>query len=146
MVLGIGSGSTVVYAVDRIIERVQKEGLKLSCIPSSFQAQQLIEAGKLNLEYLNRLPEIDVCIDGADEVDDQLNLIKGGGGCHVGEKIIACAAKKLVIIADYRKESHLLGQQWKKGMWSAGRFFTRDDDFYYYFIFVTASALLKLHF
>ncbi len=103
MVVGVGSGSTVVYAVDRIVERVKAEGLKLRCIPSSFQAEQLILDGGLVLESLARETKIDVVIDGADEVDEALNLIKGGGACHVQEKIIASCAQKLVIIADYRK-------------------------------------------
>lgn len=118
MVVGIGSGSTVVYAVQRIVERVKQEGLKLRCVPSSFQAIQLIREGGLTLESLEGAGDagIDVCIDGADEVDAQLNLIKGGGGCHVQEKIVAGAAKKLVIIADYRKQAQTLGTQWTQGV------------------------------
>jgi len=116
MVVGVGSGSTVVYAVERIVERVKTEGLKLRCIPSSFQAEQLIREGGLQLESLQNETKIDVCIDGADEVDEHLNLIKGGGGCHVQEKIIASCASKLVIIADYRKASKTLGTAWRKGV------------------------------
>ena len=89
MVIGIGSGSTVVYAVERLIQRVQQENLHVTCIPTSFQATQLIVEGGLPLGDLSRFPVIDVDIDGADEVDANLNLIKGGGGCHVQEKIIA---------------------------------------------------------
>ena len=116
MVIGIGSGSTVVYAVNRLVERVKSENLKVVCIPTSFQSTQLIVEGGLILGDLSRYPDIDVDIDGADEVDDNLTLIKGGGGCHVQEKIVASCAKKLVIVADYRKDSHLLGEQWKKGI------------------------------
>lgn len=116
MVVGVGSGSTVVYAVERIVQRVKNEGLKLRCIPSSFQAEQLIVDGGLVLESLSRETKIDVCIDGADEVDSNLNLIKGGGGCHVQEKIVASCANKFVIIADYRKSSKTLGTAWTKGV------------------------------
>ncbi|MHA1519855.1 MAG: ribose 5-phosphate isomerase A [Promethearchaeota archaeon] len=116
MVVGIGSGSTVVYAVDRLVERVKTENLKVVCIPTSFQSTQLIVEGGLTLGDLSRYPDIDVDIDGADEVDDNLTLIKGGGGCHVQEKIVASCSKKLVIVADYRKDSHLLGEKWKKGI------------------------------
>lgn len=116
MIVGIGSGSTVVYAVERIAERVKKENLKLVCIPTSFQSTQLIVEHGLILGDLSRYPEIDVDIDGADEVDSRLNLIKGGGGCQTQEKIVASASKKLVIIADYRKDSNILGEQWKKGI------------------------------
>jgi ribose 5-phosphate isomerase A len=116
MILGIGSGSTVVYAVERLIERVNSEGLEVVCIPTSFQANQLIAGGGLPLGDLSRFPEIDVTIDGADEVDARLNLIKGGGGCHVQEKIIAANSKQFVVVADFRKDSELLGEKWDKGI------------------------------
>ena len=116
MILGIGSGSTVVYAVNRIVERVKQEGLKVVCIPTSFQSTQLIVNGGLTLGDLSRYPKIDVDIDGADEVDENLNLIKGGGGCLLQEKIVASNSEKLIIVADYRKDSKILGEQWKKGI------------------------------
>ncbi|XP_043554909.1 ribose-5-phosphate isomerase-like isoform X2 [Chiloscyllium plagiosum] len=94
--LGIGSGSTIVYAVDRIAKRVQDENLKIVCVPTSFQ--------------------LDVAIDGADEVDCDLNLIKGGGGCLTQEKIVAGCAKRFIVVADYRKDSKSLGEKWKKGV------------------------------
>jgi len=118
-VVGIGSGSTVVYAVERLVE-VVKESSNLSgkvfCIPSSFQATQLITdaAPHLILSNLNCHPEIDVGIDGADEVDKNMVLIKGGGGCLTQEKIVAFCCKKFVIVADYRKKSEFLSEQWKK--------------------------------
>ncbi|KAM9053908.1 ribose-5-phosphate isomerase isoform 2-T2 [Megaptera novaeangliae] len=92
-VLGIGSGSTIVHAVQRIAERVKQENLNLVCIPTSFQARQLILQYGLTLSDLDRHPEIDLAIDGADEVDADLNLIKGGG-----------------------KDSKNLGDQWHKGI------------------------------
>ncbi len=116
MILGIGSGSTVVYAVNRLVERVKNENLNVICIPTSFQAYQLITENGLTLGTLDINSEIDVDIDGADEIDRDLNVIKGGGGCHVQEKIIASNSKKLIIIADYRKDSQKLGEKWKKGI------------------------------
>ena len=116
MILGIGSGSTVVYAVKKIAELNKENDLNLKCIPSSFQAYQLILENGLNLTSLDQHSEIDLDIDGADEVDKDLNLIKGGGGCHVQEKIIASNSQKLIIIADFRKNSEKLGQNWKKGV------------------------------
>uniref|UniRef100_A0A8D2N1M0 ribose-5-phosphate isomerase n=1 Tax=Zonotrichia albicollis TaxID=44394 RepID=A0A8D2N1M0_ZONAL len=92
-VLGIGSGSTIVHAVQRLAERVKEENLTIVCIPTSFQARQLILQNGLTLSDLDRNPELDVAIDGADEVDSDLNLIKGGG-----------------------KKSDSLGEQWKKGV------------------------------
>jgi ribose 5-phosphate isomerase A len=116
LVIGIGSGSTIVYAVDRIGELSKKKDLNLHCIPSSFQARQLIIKNDLDLVTLEEYPEIDIDFDGADEIDQHLNLIKGGGGCLVQEKILASNSKKVIIIADFRKNSTYLGQNWKKGV------------------------------
>lgn len=80
-VLGIGSGSTIVYAVERLAERVQLEKLNVLCVPTSFQARQLIVQNNLQLTDLEINPTLDCAIDGADEVDANLTLIKGGGGC-----------------------------------------------------------------
>ncbi|XP_006875913.1 PREDICTED: ribose-5-phosphate isomerase [Chrysochloris asiatica] len=115
-VLGIGSGSTIVHAVQRIAERVKQENLNLVCIPTSFQARQLILQYGLTLSDLDRHPEIDLAIDGADEVDADLNLIKGGGGCLTQEKIVAGYASRFIVIADFRKDSKNLGDQWHKGI------------------------------
>ena len=116
MILGIGSGSTVVYAVKKIVEINKAKNMDLKCIPTSFQSRQLIVENGLTLVTLDQYPEIDLDIDGADEIDNSLNLIKGGGGCLVQEKIIASASKKLVIIADFTKKSEFLGEHWKKGV------------------------------
>ncbi|XP_060035129.1 ribose-5-phosphate isomerase-like [Erinaceus europaeus] len=115
-VLGIGSGSTIVHAVQRIAERVKQENLNLVCIPTSFQARQLILQHGLTLSDLDRHPEIDLAIDGADEVDADLNLIKSGGGCLTQEKIVAGYASRFIVIADFRKDSKNLGDQWHKGI------------------------------
>lgn len=81
LVIGIGSGSTIVYAVNRLVERVKAENLDIVCIPTSFQAKQLILNNGLKLGELETYPILDVAIDGADECDADLNCIKGGGGC-----------------------------------------------------------------
>lgn len=80
-ILGVGSGSTIVYAVDRLKERIKAENLNIVCIPTSFQARQLIIQNGLNLGELEINPQLDCAIDGADEVDSNMVLIKGGGGC-----------------------------------------------------------------
>lgn len=116
MIIGIGSGSTIVYAVQIIAEMNRKEDLNVKCIPSSYQSYQLIINNGLELASLDQYPEIDLVIDGADEIDKNLNLIKGGGGCLVQEKILASNSKNLVIIADFRKNSEKLGMNWKKGV------------------------------
>nr|CAG4641901.1 EOG090X0ACL [Eurycercus lamellatus] len=115
-VIGIGSGSTVIYAVERLAERVRDEGLEIICVPSSFQAKQLIIDHNLTLGDLERHPELKVAIDGADESDNQLTLIKGGGGCLTQEKILASCAEEFIVIADFRKASQTLGEQWSKGI------------------------------
>jgi len=111
-VVGVGSGSTIVYAVKRLAERVKEEGLQLRCIPTSFQARQLIQQHGLVLSDLETDPRIDVTIDGCDEADTDLTLIKGGGGCQTQEKIVASYSDKFVVIADFRKASTGLGQAW----------------------------------
>jgi ribose 5-phosphate isomerase A len=116
MILAIGSGSTVVYAVKKIAELNEEKDLNLKCISTSFQSYQLIIENGLILASLEQYPEIDLDIDGADEIDKDLNLIKGGGGCLVQEKIVAHNSKKLVIVADFRKNSKNLGEKWKSGI------------------------------
>ena len=116
MIIGIGSGSTIVYAVKHIAELNREKLLNLKCIPSSFQSYQLIIENGLELGTLEQYPEIDLDLDGADEIDKDLNLIKGGGGCLVQEKILASNSKNLVILADFRKNSEKLGMNWKKGV------------------------------
>lgn len=143
MAIGVGSGSTIVYGIQRLAERVQNEGLKVTCVPTSFQSRnvsddalqppaqkcatymrlrlypvclQLIIDTGMALSDLSQHPELDVAIDGADEVDSQLNCIKGGGACHTQEKLVAVAAKKFVVIADDRKQSKQLLTVWRKGI------------------------------
>jgi len=113
MKLGIGSGSTVVYVVERLNERVKKENLHIVCIPTSFQSKKLIIQAKLPLGDPSTHPILDLAIDGTDEADRNLNLIKGGGAAHLQEKIVAFMAKKFIVVADYRKMSDCLGTKWK---------------------------------
>ncbi|ESO90402.1 hypothetical protein LOTGIDRAFT_218074 [Lottia gigantea] len=115
-IIGVGSGSTIVYSIDRIAERVKNENLKLICIPTSFQARQAIIERGLTLGQLEMNPKLDIAIDGADEVDYQLNCIKGGGGCQTQEKIVDYCAEEFILVADYRKDSEHLGDSWKKGI------------------------------
>merc|ERR1712107_549898 len=100
-VVGIGSGSTVVYVVQHLAELIQREQAlnerEVVCLPSSYQATQLILEHKLTLGVLNSGYIADITIDGADEIDPQLNLIKGGGGCHTQEKLLAAASRKFIV-------------------------------------------------
>ena len=116
--VGIGSGSTVVYAVDALVRKAKQFKRSFLCVPTSYQAKLLITTNRphLQLSDLEECPVLDVDFDGADEVDAQLNCIKGGGACMLQEKIVASSARQFIVIADYRKDSHELGQQWKKGI------------------------------
>ncbi|GFY52628.1 ribose-5-phosphate isomerase [Trichonephila inaurata madagascariensis] len=114
--VGIGSGSTIVYAVEHLAKKVHKDNLQIPCVPTSIQAKQLIRLHKLCLSDLEETPELDFVFDGADEVDSNLTLIKGGGGCLTQEKIVASCTKKLIIVADHRKDSKSLGTNWTKGI------------------------------
>jgi ribose 5-phosphate isomerase A len=102
MVIGLGTGSTVEFAIKKIGEMV-KEGLKIEGIPTSLKTKRLATELKIPLLELDDRIEIDVTIDGADEVDSNLNLIKGGGGALTREKIIAYHSKKVIIIVDETK-------------------------------------------
>jgi len=108
-IVGLGTGSTAAYAVRFLGERV-RAGLKIRGIPTSIHTQELAASLGIPLTTLDEVQEIDVTIDGADEVDPQLRLIKGGGGALLREKIVASATKKLVIIADSTKQVAMLGK------------------------------------
>ncbi|KAJ1651153.1 ribose-5-phosphate isomerase rki1 [Dispira simplex] len=115
-VLGVGSGSTIVYAIQRLQNIQDKLHPELVCIPTSFQTRILLAEAGFRVGDLNEHPHVDVAIDGADEVDGELNAIKGGGGAHVQEMVVAAAAKVFVVVADHRKDSKYLGEQWKNGV------------------------------
>ncbi|CDZ98205.1 ribose-5-phosphate isomerase [Phaffia rhodozyma] len=115
-IIGIGSGSTVPYVVDRIKEQGPEANLGRIFIPTGFQSKELIVSAGLTLGDLEQYPSIDVTIDGADEVDANLQSIKGGGACQLREKVLAEAAETWVIVADYRKNSSILGTTWKQGV------------------------------
>ncbi|MDG6218740.1 MAG: ribose-5-phosphate isomerase RpiA [Candidatus Thermoplasmatota archaeon] len=108
MIVGLGTGSTVKYALKKI-GKLSLEGLIIKGIPTSNQSKKLAEKFNISLTTLAEHPEIDITIDGADEVDSDLNLIKGGGGALTREKIIAFHSKKLVIIVDDSKVVKSLG-------------------------------------
>lgn len=108
-VVGLGTGSTAYFAVVAIGERV-KAGLKIIGIPTSDATQELARKLGIPLSTLDQHQTIDITIDGADEIDPQLNLIKGGGGALLREKIIATASKKMVVVADSTKVVTALGE------------------------------------
>lgn len=108
-VIGLGSGSTAVYVIEEIGRLVREEGLTVLGVPSSSQAMLVAIQSGIPLTTLDEHAVLDLDIDGADEVDGKLNMIKGGGGALTREKIVASAAKQVIIVADETKFVEKLG-------------------------------------
>src|ERR1700753_3871663 len=108
MKLGLGTGSTAVKFVDLLGAEVAK-GLKIVGVPTSEATHAQAEALGIPLTTLEETPELDLVIDGADELDADLRLIKGGGGALLREKIVAASAKRMLVIADASKKVDRLG-------------------------------------
>src|SRR5688572_334 len=114
MVVGLGGGSTAALAIRRIAELLQQGVLRdVAGIPCSNGVGAAAERLGIPLTTLEDRAAIDLTIDGADEVDPDLNLIKGGGGCLLYEKIVAQASRREIIIVDASKPSPRLGTKWK---------------------------------
>ncbi len=113
MIVGLGTGSTALFAVKRIAELLENGKLNnIVGIPTSLETEdEALKAG-IRVGLLDEFPEIDITIDGADEVDKNLNLIKGGGGALLKEKIIAQASERVIIVVDESKLSKQLGEKW----------------------------------
>ena len=109
-IVGLGSGSTIAYAIEALGERIKKENLHILSIPSSYQAFALAVKNKIPITTFEEHPVIDVDIDGADQIDPKLNLIKGMGAALAREKIVAAASKQNIIIADEKKRVQVLGE------------------------------------
>lgn len=109
-VIGLGSGSTAAYAIEQIGNRMKCEKIRVSAVPTSYQAFMLAVKHGIPITTLEEHSILDLTIDGADQIDDELNLIKGMGGALTREKIVASASKKLVIVADERKKVKFLGE------------------------------------
>ncbi|WP_410509438.1 ribose 5-phosphate isomerase A [Methanosarcina hadiensis] len=110
MVVGLGTGSTVAYTIKELGRRVKEEGLDILGVVTSYQSEMLaIDAG-IRLTTLSQNPELDIAIDGADQIDSGLRAIKGGGAAHTREKIVSMSAKRFVVVADESKTSTQLGK------------------------------------
>lgn len=109
MVVGLGTGSTAKYAIERIGQRIEKENLNIVGIPTSVETRRRAEKSGIKLVELDEAGKIDLTIDGADEVDPNKDLIKGGGGALLREKIIAFNSKKYIVIVDPSKMIDKLG-------------------------------------
>jgi len=109
-IVGLGSGSTAAYAIEEIGNRIKREGLRVLGVPTSYQSVMLAVRCGIPLTTLEEHPKLDLAIDGADQIDEKLNLIKGMGGALTREKIVASASEKLVIVADESKKVKVLGE------------------------------------
>ncbi len=109
MTIGLGTGSTVRWLVEELATRV-RQGLRLQAVPTSIQTAQLAQIAGIGIADLNETGQLALTIDGADEIDPQGQLIKGGGGALLREKIVAAATSELIIIADESKLADGLGR------------------------------------
>lgn len=109
MRVGLGTGSTTRYFIERLIERC-REGLNIETIASSNASLALAQEGGIPLCAIDQISSLDLTVDGADEIDPQKRMIKGGGGAHVREKIIASMSRELIIVVDESKLVPALGK------------------------------------
>jgi ribose 5-phosphate isomerase A len=109
MKLGLGTGSTAAHFVDLLAEKV-RAGLDVIGVPTSEATRKQAESLKIPLTTLDETPQLDLTVDGADELDAALNLIKGGGGALLREKIVAAASREMIVVADESKAVASLGR------------------------------------
>jgi ribose 5-phosphate isomerase A len=109
MIVGLGTGSTANHFIEALAEKV-KGGLNVKCIPTSSATATLARSLGLTLTTLDEHPFIDITVDGADEIDPDFRLIKGGGGALLIEKMVASSSKFMVVIADESKQVKKLGK------------------------------------
>ena len=110
MRVGLGTGTTARWLVERLGERVRDEGLRVRCVPTSRRTEEQARGLGIPLVTLGEVGELDIAIDGADEIGPGLALIKGGGGALLREKLVAAAARHFVVIADKSKQVEVLGR------------------------------------
>ncbi|MDX1390025.1 MAG: ribose-5-phosphate isomerase RpiA [Acidobacteriota bacterium] len=109
MSLGLGTGSTVYYALVRLADRITHEGIRIRGVPTSNDTDAKARGLGIPLATLDEVAALDLTIDGADEIDPGLHLIKGGGGALLREKVVASVSKRFVVVADRDKIVETLG-------------------------------------
>ena len=110
MILGLGTGSTVVYMVEALAKRVQAEHLNLTCVCTSIRTEEQAKSLGIPVKALNDVDHIDLTIDGADEVDANFQGIKGGGAAHLFEKLVATTSTRNIWIVDQEKVVDTIGR------------------------------------
>jgi ribose 5-phosphate isomerase A len=109
MIVGLGTGSTAAYFIKALIEKC-KQGLHIKAVASSHRSLQMAKEGGIPVFEISEVSHIDVTVDGADEIDHQKRMIKGGGGAHVKEKILATSSAEMIVIVDESKVVQTLGK------------------------------------
>lgn len=109
MIVGLGTGSTAAFFIERLIQRY-REGLKIRAIATSIRSEQQAREGGIPIIDINTVDELDITVDGADEIDHQKRMIKGGGGALLREKIVASMSREMVVIVDEKKVVDKLGE------------------------------------
>jgi ribose 5-phosphate isomerase A len=109
MTLGLGTGSTAYWMVERLGERV-REGLRVRCVPTSRRTEEQARALGIPLVTFDEVQQLDLTIDGADEIGPGLSLVKGGGGALLREKLVAAASRRMIVVADAGKRVEALGR------------------------------------
>lgn len=109
MTVGLGTGSTVYWTILKIGQRV-REGLRIKCFATSRETERIAVNEGIPVLDVGQMHRLDLCIDGADEVDPNLSLIKGGGGALYREKVVATASDRMVVVADASKQVDVLGK------------------------------------
>lgn len=109
MLVGLGTGSTAIFFIDSLIDRCRNEGLKISVFPSSERSAKQALTGGIPLCNENLVTSLDLTVDGADEIDHKKQMIKGGGGAMLREKIVASMSQEMIVIVDPSKVVDTLG-------------------------------------
>lgn len=110
MVIGLGTGSTAFFFIENLIERCRTTKLKITAVATSQRSSEQAQAGGIPLHDINKITSLDLTIDGADEIDHQKRMIKGGGGALLREKIIASISREMIVIVDENKVVDQLGK------------------------------------
>ena len=110
-IVGLGTGSTAAYVIKELGRRVREEKLSIDCVTTSFQSMNLAIAENLRVYPVQVMSTIDISIDGADEIDPRLNLMKGGGAAHAMEKLVHALSSEFIVVADVSKKVDRLGSK-----------------------------------
>lgn len=110
MVIGLGTGSTAAFFIEALVKKHLEQDLRIKCVASSHASAEMAKRGGIPVFDLNEITHVDVTVDGADEIDPKKRMVKGGGGAHVREKILAASSAEMIVIVDESKLVSSLGK------------------------------------